>query len=222
MSPKLRNKSRAERTEEMRQSILDASLELFIEQGYEKTTTRQIIQRVGILNGSLYNIYKSKDDIFADIGMNALSETLEAMDGCIGRDSSFEDKFCFLPCIQVYASFRSPRIAELLAFLNEKYGVNNKITVYRHWLSGMGDAGKEIADKPDYELRMAICTGALGSILRIISKNEYGMEEKEVMKTLCSLYLGVFGLSTDGVKGFVDRLIPMLSMRDVRICGIRV
>lgn len=175
MAPKLKSKSRAERTEEMRQSILDASLELFIEQGYEKTTTRQIIQRVGILNGSLYNIYKSKDDIFADIGINALSETLEAMDGCIGRDSPFEDKFCFLPCVQIYASFRSPRIAELLAFLNERYGVDNKITVYRQWLSGMGDTGREIAYKPDYELRMAICSGALGSVLRMVSKNEYGI-----------------------------------------------
>ena len=34
---------RARRTEEMRRRILDASLRLFIQQGYEKTTTRQIL-----------------------------------------------------------------------------------------------------------------------------------------------------------------------------------
>ncbi len=56
MPRKLKGKSRVERTKEMKLSILDASLELFIEQDYEKTTTSQIIQKVDILNGSLYNI----------------------------------------------------------------------------------------------------------------------------------------------------------------------
>lgn len=126
MPRKLKSKSRAERTERMRLSILNASLELFIEQGYKKTTTRQIIQKVGILNGSLYNIYKSKEDIFVDIAVNALAETLGFMDDCLRKDATFEERFCYLPCIQVYASCRSSRIAELLAFFNERWGRQNR------------------------------------------------------------------------------------------------
>lgn len=42
------------------------------------------------------------------------------------------------------------------------------------------------------------------------------------MRTVCSLYLSVFELETDRANSFVDRLIPMLSLRDIRICGIRV
>ena len=67
---------RAQRTENTRRRILDASIRLFMEQGYEKTTTRQILNEVGILNGSLYNIYKSKEDIFSDIVINALEEAM--------------------------------------------------------------------------------------------------------------------------------------------------
>ena len=67
---------RARRTEEMRRRILDASLRLFIQQGYEKTTTRQILNEVGILNGSLYNIYSSKEEIFSDIVMMALEDAI--------------------------------------------------------------------------------------------------------------------------------------------------
>ena len=65
---------RARRTEEMRRRILDASLRLFIQQGYEKTTTRQILNEVGILNGSLYNIYSSKEEIFSDIVMMTMED----------------------------------------------------------------------------------------------------------------------------------------------------
>ena len=58
---------RTKRTEELRRRILDESMKLFFEQGFEGTTTRQILDRVGILNGSLYNIYRSKEEIFSDI-----------------------------------------------------------------------------------------------------------------------------------------------------------
>ena len=53
-------RKRSEKTEDMRRRILEESVKLFLEQGYEKTTTRQILQRVGILNGSLYNIYRAR------------------------------------------------------------------------------------------------------------------------------------------------------------------
>ena len=48
---------------------MDVSVELFLENGYDRTTTRQILQRADILNGSLYNIYHGKEEIFADIGI---------------------------------------------------------------------------------------------------------------------------------------------------------
>lgn len=36
-------------------------MELFYVQGYDKTTTRQIIQKAGILNGSLYHSFTNKE-----------------------------------------------------------------------------------------------------------------------------------------------------------------
>ena len=51
------------RRAESRKKILDAAIELFFTKGYESTTTRDIIMKAGILNGSLYNRFKSKDEI---------------------------------------------------------------------------------------------------------------------------------------------------------------
>ena len=49
--------------ERRRRQIVDAAVELFIEKGFHKTTTRQIASAAGFSIGSLYEYVKSKEDI---------------------------------------------------------------------------------------------------------------------------------------------------------------
>jgi AcrR family transcriptional regulator len=49
--------------ERRRRQIVDAAVELFIEKGFHKTTTRQIAGAAGFSIGSLYEYVKSKEDI---------------------------------------------------------------------------------------------------------------------------------------------------------------
>ena len=49
--------------EQRRRQIVDASVRLFIDQGFHKTTTRQIAQASGFSIGSLYEYVQSKEDI---------------------------------------------------------------------------------------------------------------------------------------------------------------
>ncbi len=49
--------------EKRRRQIIDAAVELFIENGFHKTTTRQIAAAAGFSIGSLYEYVKSKEDI---------------------------------------------------------------------------------------------------------------------------------------------------------------
>ena len=51
--------------EETVQKILDASLKLFLEKGYEETTVLDIISEMGgLTRGAFYHHFKSKEDIF--------------------------------------------------------------------------------------------------------------------------------------------------------------
>jgi AcrR family transcriptional regulator len=46
-----------------RSQIIDAAVEMFLQKGFHKTTTRQITQAAGISNGLLYEYISTKEDI---------------------------------------------------------------------------------------------------------------------------------------------------------------
>ncbi len=47
--------------------ILDASMELFIKFGYDKTTVAEVAKNAGISKGAIYLHFKSKDDLFESL-----------------------------------------------------------------------------------------------------------------------------------------------------------
>src|SRR4249919_1481712 len=49
--------------ERTKERILKAALELFREKGLDGTTTRQISQKAGIAEGTLFNYFKTKEDL---------------------------------------------------------------------------------------------------------------------------------------------------------------
>jgi AcrR family transcriptional regulator len=50
-----------------RQRIQSVALELFAEQGYEKTSLREIAERLGVTKAALYYHFKSKEDIVSSL-----------------------------------------------------------------------------------------------------------------------------------------------------------
>jgi AcrR family transcriptional regulator len=52
-----------ERTGDTRERIKDVALELFTEQGYERTSLREIAERLGVTKAALYYHFKSKEEI---------------------------------------------------------------------------------------------------------------------------------------------------------------
>src|SRR4051812_6372832 len=54
-------------TEDRRAQILRVSAELFAELGYASTTVRNIAERTGLLSGSLYHHFDSKESILEEI-----------------------------------------------------------------------------------------------------------------------------------------------------------
>ncbi|MER7331498.1 MULTISPECIES: helix-turn-helix domain-containing protein [unclassified Micromonospora] len=62
-----------------RERIKSVALELFTEQGYEKTSLREIAERLNVTKAALYYHFKSKDEIVTSV----VEDRLERMDALI-------------------------------------------------------------------------------------------------------------------------------------------
>lgn len=65
---------RAQRTEESRRKILEATLELAAEYGYEGTTIGKVSERSGLPTGSVYWHFESKDKLFGVLLEHCVTE----------------------------------------------------------------------------------------------------------------------------------------------------
>ena len=217
-----RTRGKAEKTEELRRRIMDVSVELFLENGYDRTTTRQILQRADILNGSLYNIYHGKEEIFADIISEALNDSVRESEKYLDNPT-FLDKVGFPLILMIYISFRSQRLAELLAVAHNKWDIMLRILdIMMKWVEdndvdGIVDTGSE-----EFKVRMYMCLGAMGNILEAISRDPSTISERNMIMTVIRMLLDVFELPTDGVEERVDTIYRAISGNDIVICGIHL
>ena len=102
--------------EERRNEILDAADELFGRKGFDRTSTNDIIDKVGIARGTLYHHFKSKEEIM-DALIERYSSRLLSTAGEIAADKS----------IPVVA-----RILQVVMSLNIKGNSSNEIMEHIH------------------------------------------------------------------------------------------
>ncbi len=75
--------------EDTRQRILDVSAELFVDQGYDGTSLREIAERLGVTKAALYYHFSSKDQILRallDPGNVLLTELLARLEAASGSE----------------------------------------------------------------------------------------------------------------------------------------
>jgi AcrR family transcriptional regulator len=70
-----------------RERILDIALDLFIEKGFDKTSLREIAERLGFSKAALYYHFASKDDILLALHYR-LHDSLKGVLGSLQRDPS--------------------------------------------------------------------------------------------------------------------------------------
>lgn len=96
-----------------RQQILEAAAEMFARQGAATTTVRQIADSVGILSGSLYHHFASKDEMLAEI-LGRYLDDLSAHYGSV-LDRGLDPVSCLeeLVISSLQATVRHPHAAEI-------------------------------------------------------------------------------------------------------------
>ncbi|TVT61345.1 TetR/AcrR family transcriptional regulator [Amycolatopsis rhizosphaerae] len=70
-----------------RQALIDIAAELFAEHGFQSTTVRDIGRAAGVLSGSLYHHFQSKETILEEILSTFLDELLESCREIVAANS---------------------------------------------------------------------------------------------------------------------------------------
>lgn len=81
----MRNRPKQQRSQQMVQTILDASLDAAARYGLENTTTRHIAERAGISVGTLYHYFDDKEDVYAALQKRMTDELVERIRALIPR-----------------------------------------------------------------------------------------------------------------------------------------
>jgi AcrR family transcriptional regulator len=71
-----------------RARTLNAAVDLFYENGYDKTTLEAVAERLGVTKPFIYSHFSSKADLLADICARGISASLEAMESVKALDIS--------------------------------------------------------------------------------------------------------------------------------------
>ncbi|WUO22787.1 TetR/AcrR family transcriptional regulator [Streptomyces sp. NBC_00287] len=75
-----------------RQRIQDVALELFAEQGYEKTSLREIAERLDVTKAALYYHFKTKEEILVSIYDDLTQPILDLIEWGKGQPHTLETK----------------------------------------------------------------------------------------------------------------------------------
>lgn len=93
--------------------VLGSAKELFIKQGYKKTTIRQIAEKSGVLIGSIYYCFQNKEDIFKMLALYEFELANKYTTEKLVNYGSEVYRYTLSSIVELIASENNERIREL-------------------------------------------------------------------------------------------------------------
>lgn len=190
-----------------KERILEESLTLFAQGGYDGTSVDQIAQRVGIKAPSLYKHYSGKEDI-----LNAIIDAAETRyeeffgsDQNIGKLPESRDEFILMTMGKISFTIHDPMIGKIRKFLVQeqfrsvrlaqittKHQLDGIQRMYTRIIGGMMDKGLFKKDDP-----VMLATELTAPVVLLIAKADRQPQcEKDIMasiekhiKHFCDVYM---------------------------------
>ncbi len=84
--------STSDKYEQKHQAAIRAAASVFAENGYHGSSTRDIAERMGIKQGSLYYYFKSKEEALGEVCLFGIEDYVGRMETIAASDQPFEAK----------------------------------------------------------------------------------------------------------------------------------
>lgn len=111
-------KTRKRETPELRKNQIIAAADLvLLEVGIDRFTVDQVIEKAGIAKGTVYNYYKNKDQMLAELGAKALRLLHETFSNATAEVGSFVDKIKAICYAHYDYTKKYPAYSELISYM---------------------------------------------------------------------------------------------------------
>lgn len=103
---------RKEKSDQVKNNILDVALRLFMEQGYRPTTIRQIADEGKITIGTIYHFFRDKEDIFIKSSIPAPEQLMTVVEKITGSKKDHILNYSVYRALEFKAVEKYDHIAE--------------------------------------------------------------------------------------------------------------
>jgi AcrR family transcriptional regulator len=206
----------------VKEKILNVSRELFLSQGFKKTTTRQILAKANIKNGSLYHFFKNKEDVFTHLALNTFDEGERVAEQLAKKDMSPVLKYAITLNMELYSVEKHDRLAELyyeaysswalFETLARKGAERNKLFFKSY--------NPEFTDQ-DYYIRTIAIKGCIyGFIAERYFKGEVSYQYK--IETLLEMSLSLFNVPKSEIKIALKKSCDIVKKNKIVVSGFKI
>lgn len=199
-------KTRSQQRADVQNATLETAVRLFVTRGYKETTMADISLASGIHIGSIYNVFRDKEDIVCEIALRNYRILNEKARGIFGRPDSGG---CFLfPAAEVlmFASY-SPRFARIMcvAYSTPK-AASAGLEMQRSWMIRNLAADGVEYDSDAVVSSLCAANGALAGLLTRYCEAPRSEVRKDLL-LLIRVYSSLFGFRTADDESLVDTVM---------------
>lgn len=197
----------------VRETILTSAKKLILKNGYSKTTIRGIVKESGVLSGSIYHFFDSKEDIFNSLILELFDDCERKVIEKFGGIKSEEFLYALMTKIQLRAVEKNERIRELYY---EAYTSN---IIFEKIVNQGAKKTRQIFEKysPSYTLNdyynvNLMIKGAMRSCIV-----DCGFDNKNSSEKRNNIFLNMMLTLMNMPANEIDSIIKDINMMDIEI-----
>ena len=190
---------------EVRRRILNVTKGLLVKYGYKKTTIRLIVQHSGVLIGSIYYIFRNKEEIFQSILVEMVDNALKKIDvRC--PDASPVFRYAAACAIEIREMDAAPIIRDVYKEVYDSPLIfESMVEQYTRMCHHYFDGTPLAASDEEYYERMLLLKGAMrGCIGELYFKRPH--DHARSRRRLLALALHLFHIPEQEITALVERV----------------
>ncbi len=212
--------NQAEHSHMKRRHILDISYNLFLQNGYTKTTIRKIIKETGVTTGTLYHFFKNKEDILATLMMEGFDNTIKMINTMTEKyDDPLLSYAVEIAAITLPLYF-SKKIASLyFVFYATPQSSTKMAKIATQRLQNLFKSTTPDLKYNDYFLRVLSLKGLLQGFLSEKIYGDYNLDYLETYHYIAKLFIRTFNVPEKDINRTLKKALKIIGNNSIELFG---